>query len=229
MARGWPKDGLVWPIQEIGRGRSHWRQHINPRRLETAPREPGWSSRTSGGCSQEHELWVRQCAHRRILEETHPEPWAQSLACLAHRPCYFKEFKKEKWNGWALLFSCLVTSNPLRPREPQHTRLPCPSPSPRVCSNSFHWVCDAIQPAYPLTLSLSQHQGLLQQVDCLHQVVKVLELQLQHQSFQLPMYIQGWFPLGLTGLISLLSKGFLKVLSNTPLWKHQLFGAQPSS
>ena len=74
MARGWPKDGLVWPIQEIGRGRSHWRQHINPRRLETAPREPGWSSRTSGGCSQEHELWVRQCAHRRILEETHPEP-----------------------------------------------------------------------------------------------------------------------------------------------------------
>ena len=68
MAQGWQKDGLVWPRQEIGLGRSHWRQHINPRLLETAPREPGWSSWTSGDSSQEHELWVRQYAHRRILE-----------------------------------------------------------------------------------------------------------------------------------------------------------------
>ena len=39
----------------------------------------------------------------------------------------------------------------------------------------------------------------------------------------LPMYIQGWFPLGLTGLISLLSMGFLRVFSNTTVWKHQFF------
>ena len=53
-----------------------------------------------------------------------------------------------------------------------------------------HWVGDAIQPAHPLTspspltFNLSQHQGLLKWVSFLHQVVKVLEFQLQHQSFQ---------------------------------------------
>ena len=53
-----------------------------------------------------------------------------------------------------------------------------------------HWVDGAIWPSYPLSppsppaLNLSQHQGLFQWVDSLHQVTKVLELQLQHQSFQ---------------------------------------------
>ena len=44
----------------------------------------------------------------------------------------------------------------------------------------------------------------------------------------LPMSIQGWFPLGLTGLISLLSKGLSRVLFSTTVWKHQFFGTQPS-
>ena len=44
----------------------------------------------------------------------------------------------------------------------------------------------------------------------------------------LPMNIQDWFPLGLTGLISLLSKGFSRVFSSTTIWKHQFFSAQPS-
>ena len=53
-----------------------------------------------------------------------------------------------------------------------------------------HWVSDTIQPSHPLsplsspTLSISQHQGLFQRVSSSHQVAKVLELQLQHQSFQ---------------------------------------------
>ena len=45
----------------------------------------------------------------------------------------------------------------------------------------------------------------------------------------LPMNIQGWFPLGLIGLISLLSKGLSKIFSSTTIRKHQFFGAQPSS
>ena len=67
-------------------------------------------------------------------------------------------------------------------------RLPCPSLSPRVCSNS--WVDDAIQPSHPLSspsppaFSFSQYQDLFQWVSSSHQVAKVLELQLQHQSFQ---------------------------------------------
>ena len=44
----------------------------------------------------------------------------------------------------------------------------------------------------------------------------------------LPMNIQGWFPLGLTGLISLLSKGCSRVFSNTTVWKHQFFSSQSS-
>ena len=86
-------------------------------------------------------------------------------------------------------YSHSVMSNSLQPHGLQHARLPCPSPSPRVHSNSCPWVGDAIQPSHPLspsppTFNLSQHQGLFQWVSSLHQVAKVLELQLKHQSFQ---------------------------------------------
>ena len=58
-----------------------------------------------------------------------------------------------------------------------------------LAQTHVHWVGDAIQPCHPLlspsppAFSLSQHQGLFQRVSSLHQVAKVLELQLQHQSF----------------------------------------------
>ena len=85
-----------------------------------------------------------------------------------------------------LLFSRSVMSVSLQPHGLKHARLPCPSLSLGVCSNS----CDAIQPSHPLlppsppALNLSQHQGLFQWVSSSHQVAKVLKLQLQHQSFQ---------------------------------------------
>ena len=50
----------------------------------------------------------------------------------------------------------------------------------------------------------------------------------KYWSSVLPMNIQGWFPLELTGLISLLSKGLSRVFSSTTVWKHQFFSAQPS-
>ena len=83
-----------------------------------------------------------------------------------------------------------VESDSLQPKGLQHTRLLCPSPTSGACSNSCPWVSDAIQPSHPLSspsppaLNLSQHQGLFQWVSSLHQVAKVLEFQLQHQSFQ---------------------------------------------
>ena len=61
---------------------------------------------------------------------------------------------------------------------------------PESTQTHVHWVGDAIQPAYPLSspfppaLNLSQHQGLFKWVSSSHQVAKVLEFQLQHQSFQ---------------------------------------------
>ena len=80
-------------------------------------------------------------------------------------------------------------SDSLRPHEPQHARLPCPSPTPRVYPNSCP-LSDAIQPSYPLSapsppaFNPSQHRGLFQWVSSSQQVTKVLEFQLQHQSFQ---------------------------------------------
>ena len=93
---------------------------------------------------------------------------------------------------------------------------------------NVHRVDDAIQPSHSLSppsppaLNLSQQQSLFRWVSSSHQVAKVLEFQLQHQSFQ-------WSPLGWTGWISLESKGLSRVLSNTTVKKHQFFGAQLSS
>ena len=79
-----------------------------------------------------------------------------------------------------------------------------------------HWVSDAVQPSHPLlppsppVLNLSQHQSLFQWIGSLNQVAKVLEL--SALASVLPVNMQGWFPLGLTDLISLLSRGLSKSL-----------------
>ena len=89
-----------------------------------------------------------------------------------------------------LLFSLAVESDSLRPHGLQHAKLLCPSPSLRVAQTQVHSVSGAIQPSHPLSspspsaCNLSQHQGLFQWVGSSCQVAKVLELQLQHQSFQ---------------------------------------------
>ena len=68
--------------------------------------------------------------------------------------------------------------------------LPVHHQLPEFIQSHVHWVGDAIQPSHPLsspsppTFNLSQHQGLFQWVSSSHQVAKVLEFQLQHQSFQ---------------------------------------------
>ena len=88
----------------------------------------------------------------------------------------------------------------------------------QVCSN---WVSDAIQPSHlllppsPLALSFSQHQGFCP--------VASGGQSIGASASVFPMNIQGWFPSGLTGLISLLSKGLSRVFSNTTVQKHQFF------
>ena len=86
-------------------------------------------------------------------------------------------------------FSHSVVSDSLWPHESQHARPPCPSPTPGVHSDSRR-VSDAIQPSHPLSSpsppapNPSQHQSLFQWVSSSHEVSKVLEFQLQHQSLQ---------------------------------------------
>ena len=140
---------------------------------------------------------------------------------------------------WLLLFRevqfslvarlCLILHDPMDCSTPG---FPVRHQLPELAQSHVHWVSDAIQPFHPLlspsppAFRLSQHQGLFQWVSSLHHLAKVVELQLQHQSFQ--WNIQDWFPLWLTGLISLQSKGISRVLSNTTVQKHQFFGAQLS-
>ena len=126
-------------------------------------------------------------------------------------------------------FSHSVMSNSLWPQNTPG--LPVYHQLPEFTQTPVHRVGDAIQPSHPLSspstaFNLSQHQGLFQWVSSSHQVAKVLEFQLQHQSFQ--WNIQDLFPLGWTGLISLLSKRLSRVCSNTAVQKHQFFGAQVS-
>ena len=81
-------------------------------------------------------------------------------------------------------------------------------------------------PLSPFALNLSQHKVLFQWVGSLHHMAKVFEA--SASASVLPMNIQAWFPSGLTGLISLQSKGLSRVFSNTTVQKDQFFGAQPS-
>ena len=102
---------------------------------------------------------------------------------------------------------------------------------PELTSTRVHWVSDAIQPAHPLSslsppaLNLSQHQGLFKWVSSSHQVAKVLEFQLQHQSFHW-IFSTDFLQAVSSGCISLQSKGLSRVFSNTTVQKHQFFGAQ---
>ena len=91
---------------------------------------------------------------------------------------------------FSVQFSHSAMSVSLRPHESQHARPPCPSPAPGVYSNS----CPLSRWCYPTAssstvpfsfcLQSSQHQGLFKWVNSLHQVAKVLDIQLWHQSFQ---------------------------------------------
>ena len=113
----------------------------------------------------------------------------------------------------------------------QHARPPCASPTPRVYPNSCPLVGDAIQPSHPLSspsppaLNLSQYQGLFKWVSSSHQVAKVLEFQLQHQSFQ---WTPRTDPFRVNWLDLLAVQGTLKSLlqhhsSKAPLLWHSAF------
>ena len=106
--------------------------------------------------------------------------------------------------------------------------LPCFLSSSRACLGSCtlsQWchstISSSVVPS-AFAFNFSQHQGLSWWVVSLHQVVKVLEYfdwSTEASASVLPMNIQGWFPLGLIGLISLLSKGLSRVFSSTTIWK----------
>ena len=128
-------------------------------------------------------------------------------------------------------FCCSVVSDTLQPQELQHTKPPCPSPMPGACSNSHlssQWCYPTISSS---AIPFSSHRQSLPAsrsfpVNWLftsgNQSIGVSA----SASF-LPMNIQGRFPLGLAGLISLQFKGLSRVFSSTIVQRHQFFSAQP--
>ena len=133
----------------------------------------------------------------------------------------------------SLHFSRSVVSDSLHPHESQHARPPRPSSTPGVHPNS----CALSQWCHPVvSSSVVPFSSCLQSVPASGSFPMSQLFSWGGQSTGvsasasvLPMNIQGWFPLGLTGLISLQSKGLSRVFSNTTVQKHQFFGAQLSS
>ena len=129
-------------------------------------------------------------------------------------------------------FARSVVSSSLRSHEPQHARLPCPSPTPRIYSNPCslsQWchptISSSVVPfsscsqSFPASVSFQMSQLLASGGRSIGVLASTLVP---------PMSTQDWSPLEWTGWISLQSKGLSRVFSNTTVQKHQFFCAQLS-
>ena len=126
--------------------------------------------------------------------------------------------------------SCSVVSDSSRPHGLRHTRPPCPSPTPGACSNSCplsRWCHPTISSSVVPFSSCPQSSPASGSFP-MSQFFASGGQSIGASASVLPMNIQDWFPLGVTGWISLQSKGLSRVFSNTTVQKHQFFGTQPS-
>ena len=120
-------------------------------------------------------------------------------------------------------------SDSLWPNGLQHTRLPCSSPSPRICPSS----CLLSQRGHPTISSPATLFSFCLRSFPASGSFPVTQLftsggqSIGVSASVLPLSVQGWFSLGLTSLNPLLSKGLSIILSSTTAWKHQFFRAQP--
>ena len=129
-------------------------------------------------------------------------------------------------------FSCSVVSSSLLPQWLQHARLPCPSPTPGAYSNSYsssRWchptISSSVIPFSPHLQSFPESESFQMSQFFASRGPSIGG---SASTSVLPMNIQDWFPLGLTGWISLQSTRLSRVFSNTTFQKHQFFGPQLS-
>ena len=150
----------------------------------------------------------------------------QSPSGINYLTTYFVPFS-------SVPFSHSVVSDSFRPHESQHARPPCPSPTPRVYSNSCpsnQWRHPAISSSvisfssWPQSFPASRSFLMSQLFSWGGQSIGVAA-----SASVLPMNTQDWSPLGWTGWISLQSKGLSRVFFNTTVQKHQFFSTQLSS
>ena len=140
--------------------------------------------------------------------------------------------KSEASGARLLLLFNLPVMDSLWPHGLQHARPLCLSPSPKVCPSS----CPLHQWCHPAFTSFNTLFSFFPQSFPALETLPVSQLFASDDQNTgvsalasiLPMNIQGWFPLRLTGLISSLSKGFLGVFSSTTVQRHQFFSPLPS-
>ena len=161
--------------------------------------------------------------------------WHFEYGCWNNTCHLGKTFAKKGNVYWELQFSSVqsshsVVSDSLQPHELQHARPPCPSPTPGVHSNSCPlsgWchptISSSVVPFFSC-LQCFQTSGSFP----VSQLFASGGQSIRASASVLPVNIQDWFPLGWTGWISLQSKGFSRVFSNTTVQKHQFFGTQLS-
>ena len=138
------------------------------------------------------------------------------------------------WRSWpqasqplSVQFSRSVISDSLQPHGLQYTRLPCPSPTPGACSDSWplsQWCYPTISSSViPFSFCLQSFpaSGSFQMSQFFTSGGQSIGVLASASVF--PMNIQDWFPLGWTGLNSLQSKGLSRLFSNTTVQKHQFF------
>ena len=146
--------------------------------------------------------------------------------------CCCSDFSLVVTSGGSVQFSCSVVSYSMQPHGLQHTRPPCPSPTPGVYPKScpLSWWChptisSSVVPfsshlqSFPASRSFSMSQFFTSGGQ---------SIGVSASASVLPMNIQDWSPLGWTGWISLQPKGLSRVFSNTTVQKHQFFSAQLS-
>ena len=133
----------------------------------------------------------------------------------------------------SIQFSRSVVSDTLQPHGLQHARPPCRSPTPRVHPNSCasSWWCLAAISSSVVTFSFCPQSLPASRSFAMSQLFTWggQSIGFSASASVLPMNTQDWSPLGWTDWISLQSKGFSRVFSNTTVQKHQFFSAQLSS
>ena len=161
------------------------------------------------------------------------EAWCAAVHGVAKSRTLLSNWTELNWYHESENVSHSVVSDSLRPHGLQYARLPCPSPTPGACSNS----CPLSRWCHPtISSSVVPFSSYLQSFPAsgsfpMSQFFTAggQSIGISASASVLPMNIQDWFPLGLTDLIYLQSKGPSKVFSNTTVQKHQFFSAQLSS
>ena len=177
-----------------------------------------------------HSLSAQTSSWGREVAEGHPRQGTSSWRFeLTQRHLRRKAHKHDILyiSCWCSVSKmCLTLCNPMDCSTPGFPVLPHLS---EFTQTLVHWVGDAIKPSHPLSPPSPPAQSL-----CQHQSFPMSQLfasggqSIGASASVLPMNMQDWSPLGLTGLISLLSKGLLRIFSNTTVQKHQFFPAQIS-